>query len=100
MKMLIAAILLSLSSVSFSNMMMMENQDGGFIILSKELCPIEHDKSTPLYMALATSETLQVPGCWFFQDMTVYVVWFQQDQPPFEAEYPALNFKFVSEDKK
>lgn len=100
MKMLIAALLLSLPSISFANLMMIENQNGGFIILSKESCPFENDKSKPVYMALATTETLKVPGCWFFQNMTVHVVWFQQGQPPVEAEYPAINFKFVPEDTK
>ena len=100
MKMLIAALLLSLPLMSFANLMVAENQSGGFIILSKESCPLEHNNTVPLYMALATSDTLQVPGCWFFQDMIVHVVWFQQGHPPAEAEYPALNFKFVSEDKK
>lgn len=100
MKMLIAALLLSLPSVSFANLMMMRNQNGGFIVLSKESCPVEHDKSNPLYMALTTSDTQQVPGCWFFQNMTVHVVWFQSGQSSVEAEYPAVDFKFVSEDTK
>jgi hypothetical protein len=100
MKMLIAALVLLLPSVSFADLMMMQNQGGGFVVLSKESCPLEHDDSKPLYLAVTTSETLQVPGCWFFQDMTVHVIWFQQGQDPVEAEYPVLNFEFVASDKK
>lgn len=100
MKMLIATLLLSLPSISFANLMMMENQGGGFIVLSKNTCPLEHDKTIPLYMALTTSETENMAGCWFFRDMIVHVIWFKEGTEPVKAEYPAINFKFVPDDKK
>jgi hypothetical protein len=97
MKKLIATILLSLPLVALANMMVMKNQQGEHIVLSKDECPIEHDKTLPMYMALATTPTVNVPGCWFFKDMLVHVFWFQLGQEPVKYEYPVERFEFVPE---
>jgi hypothetical protein len=95
MKRIIAAILLSFPLVSLAEMMVLTNQDGGAIALIKDICPLEHDENKPLYMALATSEDRNVPGCWFFKDMTVHVYWLLPGEDPIGAVYPALDFEFV-----
>jgi len=100
MKKFLVTILLSLPLVASANMMVMKNKQGGFIALSKDTCPLEHDKTNPLYMALATSENVNVPGCWFFMDMTVHIFWFQEGKQPEKYEYPALEFEFVPSDEK
>jgi hypothetical protein len=100
MKKFLATILLSLPLAAWADMMVMQNQQDGYIILSKDECPIEHDKTLPLYMALATTPTVNVPGCWFFKDMLVHIIWLQQGQDPVKYEYPAENFKFVPSEKK
>jgi hypothetical protein len=95
MKKFFAALLLSFPLVASANMMVLKNQQGGYIILSKDECPIEHDKTTPLYMALTTSDEVNIPGCWFFKNMKVHIFWLQEGQDPVKYEYPALDFEFV-----
>lgn len=99
MKKFLATILLSLPLASLADMMVIRNKDNGVIALFKDPCPIEHDKSKPLFLALATSKDDYVPGCWFFRDQKVFVVWFTSTGI-IESEYLAQNFEYVGSDKK
>jgi hypothetical protein len=99
MKKFLATILLSLPLASLADMMVIRNQDNGVIALFKDACPIEHDKLKPLFLALATSKDNYVPGCWFYRDQKVFVVWFTE-KGTVESEYSAQNFEYVGSDKK
>jgi hypothetical protein len=99
MKKLFAALLLSFPLAASANMMVMKNQKGGVIALVKDVCPVEHDKTTPLYVAIAATDTEKVPGCWYYKDQKVFVFWFT-DKGVVESEYPAQNFEYVSSEKK
>jgi hypothetical protein len=100
MRKIIATILLSLPLVAWADMMVLQNQQGGYIVLSKDECPIEHDKTVPMYMALATTPSTVVPGCWFFKDMLVHIIWIRQGHDPVKYQYPAEDFEFVPEKDK
>lgn len=95
MKKLVAALLFSLASAACADMMVLQNQGGGFIALSKDACPLETEFEKPLFTALTTTETYTVPGCWYFEDMEVYVFWFPKDQDVVQAKYSATDFEFV-----
>ena len=100
MRKIIATILLSLPLVAWADMMVLEHQQGGHIVLVKDNCPIEYDKTLSMYMALATTPSTVVFGCWFFKDMLVHIIWIQQGQDPVKYEYPAEDFEFVPEKNK
>jgi len=100
MKKLIAAFLLSFPLVASANMMVIKNQQGGIIALSKDACPLEEKFEKPLFIAVATTENNTIPGCWYFEDMTVHIFWFQEEKQPVKYEYPAIDFEFVPSEKK
>jgi len=95
MKKFLATILLSFPLVAWADMMVLKNQEGGFIALIKEICPFEHDRSNPMYIALATARDVNIPGCWYFEDMNVHIFWFTPQNNIVEHSYPASDFEFV-----
>ena len=99
MKKFLATILLSLPLASLADMMVIRNQDNGVIALFKDVCPVEHDKANPLFLALATTKDDYTPGCWVYKDQKVFVIWFTATGIV-ESEYPAQNFEYVASDKK
>jgi hypothetical protein len=99
MKKLIATILLSLPLAALADMMVIKNQQGGYIALFKDACPAEHDKATPLYLAIATTDSSVTSGCWLYKDQKVFVVWFTENGIV-ESEYAAQNFEYIASNKK
>jgi hypothetical protein len=100
MKKFLATILLSLPLAAWADMMVMQNQEGGFIALVKDECPIEHDKTIPMFMALASAKGMDIPGCWYFEDMNVHIFWFTPQNGILEYTYSALDFTFVPYEKE
>ena len=90
MKIIIAAILLALSSGVFaSDIYMQKNSLGGEIILTEQACPFPDAEK--FLFAYTQFEELRIVGCWFVFQNVVHVVW-QAPSGPEHREYNPADF--------
>lgn len=86
----LAAVLLVVSINAHADVMTLQNNSHGEIVLTAEACPWSEDNE--LYYAYTYSDAETVKGCWMKESNTIIVGWVIENQIKYKV-YDATKFK-------